>query len=47
MKIELFITVLLFIFNFSGWRQQDKKEKLQNQVRQYWFVLLTKGNKKL
>jgi uncharacterized protein YciI len=44
MKIKLFITALLFISNFSVWSQQDKKEKLENQVRQYWFVLLTKGN---
>lgn len=40
-QLSLFIAFLLLL-NISF--AQDKKEKPQDQIRQYWFVMLIKGN---
>lgn len=42
---KIICTILLFfIFSFAAFSQQNEKSNLENQIRQYWFVLLTKGN---
>ncbi len=45
MKNKFAITTIIFLFGFifPGFSQQNKNDKLENQIREYWFVLLTKG----
>ena len=45
MKNKFAITTVIFLFGFllQSFSQQDKKNKPENQIREYWFVLLTKG----
>jgi uncharacterized protein len=41
MKRSLFFSILLFVTTISF--AQQKQEKLEDQIRQYWFVMLMKG----
>ncbi|MFI5185421.1 MAG: YciI family protein [Chitinophagales bacterium] len=41
-KITLFFLFVCFQFCTTAYAQQEKK--LEDQIRQYWFVMLTAGN---
>lgn len=42
MKQMVLLTVALLFLTISF--AQQKKEKMEDQIRQYWFVMLLKGN---
>ena len=45
MKKTLCSAIALLLINISANCQKDSAtQKLENQIRQYWFVMLTKGN---
>jgi uncharacterized protein len=45
MKKIIILSIVVFIFIQPVFSQKDSTEKkLENQIRQYWFVMLTKGN---
>ena len=40
---QLFLFIVFLLLNSISFAQ-DKKEKPEEQIRQYWFVMLLKGN---
>lgn len=45
MKRLIAFSVVLFLYSYTF--AQDNKEKPHEQIRQYWFVMLLKGNNRL
>jgi len=44
MKKICFILIVFISYGYAAIGQQDSTKKMENQIRKYWFVLLTNGS---
>lgn len=46
MKLSIAVLLPAFLFVFSGTASAQEEKKPEMKIREYWFVLLTKGDKR-